>query len=144
MRSVFGSAVDCREVRIRRRKWWWLHPRSVTMAPWGHIHFHPASGSYCEDFSAASLDLQGHFIHEMAHVWQAQTRGRLWVVLRGAWDRKYSYRLREGWPLQRYGLEQLAEIVRHAFLARRGALADGRGAEEQLLALTRFDRDYAD
>ena len=121
VRSVFGGAVDCREVRIRRRKWWWFHPRSVTMAPWGHIHFHPESGSYCDDFSTARIELQGHFIHEMTHVWQAQTQGRLWVVLRGAWDRKYRYRLRDGWPLERYGLEQQAEIVRHAFLARIGA-----------------------
>lgn len=123
MQSVFGAAVDCAPVRIRRRKWWWFHPRHVTMAPWGHIHFHPASGSYCDDFSVAGTRLQAHFIHEMTHVWQAQTRGRWWVVLRGVWDRQYSYRLCEGWPLERYGLEQQAEIVSHAFLAGQGIQA---------------------
>lgn len=143
---MFGTAIDCRAVRIRRRKWWWFHPRSVTMAPWGHIHFHPESGSYCDDFSSAPIALQGHFIHEMTHVWQAQTRGRLWVVLRGAWDRKYSYRLRDGWPLQRYGLEQQAEIVRHAFLGkhanRSGDWPDGAILQRLMqLAPSRFESE---
>jgi hypothetical protein len=33
---------------------------------------------------------------------------------------RYSYRLEEGRRFDRYGLEQQAEIVRHAFLADRG------------------------
>ncbi|WP_374280732.1 vgr related protein [Novosphingobium sp.] len=138
VRSVFGAAVDCREVRVRRRKWWWLHPRHVTMAPWGHIHFHPESGSYCDDFSAARIELQAHFIHEMTHVWQAQTRGRWWVVLRGMWDRQYSYRLREGWPLERYGLEQQAEIVAHTFLYRRGSNPRTAASAAELERIVRF------
>lgn len=95
------------------------------MAPAGHLHFHPQSRGYCEDFSQARIELQAHFIHEMTHVWQAQTRGVAWVLLRGAWDRRYAYCLRPGLPLERYGLEQQAEIVRHAFLLRRGARIAG-------------------
>jgi len=34
---------------------------------------------------------------------------------------RYDYRLKEGRPFDRYGLEQQAEIVRHLFLAARGA-----------------------
>lgn len=90
------------------------------MAPMGHLHFHPQGGSYCDDFSQADLPMQGHFIHEMTHVWQAQTRGRMWVVLHGAVDRRYDYTLRPGWPLERYGIEQQAEIVQHAFMLRKG------------------------
>src|SRR5690606_21185779 len=74
-RSVFGNAVDYGRVTIRRRKWFPFHPRKVTMAPRGHIHFHPLGENYCEDFAAASLHRQGHFIHEMVHVWPAQARG---------------------------------------------------------------------
>ena len=33
---------------------------------------------------------------------------------------RYRYTLKEGRPFERYGLEQQAEIVRHAFLAKNG------------------------
>ncbi|WP_297321784.1 vgr related protein [Novosphingobium sp.] len=120
MRSAFGAAIDCARVTIRRRRWWWFQPRHITMAPMGHLHFHPAGDGYCDDFSQASPDLQGHFIHEMTHVWQAQTRGRWYVVALGAVQRRYSYRLQPGKRLEDYGIEQQAEIVRHAFMARMG------------------------
>jgi hypothetical protein len=122
---VFGEAIDCTAVRIRRRKFFPLQPRGVTMAPMGHLHFHPGAAHYCDDFAAASLARQGHFIHEMTHVWQAQTLGRWYLVLhRHPWCR-YDYVLRPGWPLERYGIEQQAEIVRHAFLLREGAPVAG-------------------
>lgn len=95
------------------------------MAPLGHIHFHPQSASYCDDFSAASLGLQGHFIHEMAHVWQVQKRGLWYLILCRPFSRRYDYCLKPGWPLERYGIEQQAEIVRHAFLLRNGAKVPG-------------------
>lgn len=123
--SMFGNAIDYAPVRIKRRKFFPLHPKGVTMAPMGHLHFHPQAGHYCDDFSTARLSLQSHFIHEMVHVWQAQTLGRWYLVLmRHPWSR-YDYALRPGWPLARYGLEQQAEIVRHAFLLRRGAKVAG-------------------
>lgn len=95
------------------------------MAPRGHIHFHPLSASYCDDFSIASLTLQGHFIHEMVHVWQVQTRGPWYLVLWRTFSHRYDYSLKPGWPLDRYGIEQQAEIVRHAFLLRRGIKLPG-------------------
>jgi hypothetical protein len=91
----------------------------------GHLHFHPQSDSYCDDFSRAGLHLQGHFIHEMSHVWQAQRKGRWYLVLRRHPLCRYDYALKPGWPLERYGLEQQAEIVRHAFLARNGVKIAG-------------------
>ena len=120
VRSVFGDAIDTARVRIRRRRWWWFQPRRVTMAPMGHLHFHPDSHSYCEDFSQGSPALQAHFIHEMTHVWQAQTRGWWYLPLVGAVQRKYAYTLKPGKPFSAYGIEQQAEIVAHAFMARRG------------------------
>ena len=97
------------------------------MAPRGHLHFHPKGEDYCDDFAEASLDRQGLFIHEMVHVWQAQQRGRWYLVLnRMPWAR-YDYALKPGWPLERYGIEQQAEIVRHAFLLRRGRKLTGVG-----------------
>ena len=125
VRSVFGTAIDCARVTIRRRRWFPFQPRSVTMAPTGHIHFHPLSASYCDDFSRAGVMLQGHFIHEMVHVWQVQTRGWWYLILRRPFSRRYDYSLRPGWKLERYGIEQQAEIVRHAFLLRNGVKLAG-------------------
>jgi hypothetical protein len=95
------------------------------MAPMDHLHFHPSTDHYCNDFAAGDIDTQAHFIHEMTHVWQAQTLGRWYLVLhRHPWCR-YDYALKPGCPLERYGLEQQAEIVRHAFLLRRGVRVPG-------------------
>lgn len=95
------------------------------MAPCGHIHFHPRSPLYRDDFASATIDLQGLFVHEMTHVWQAQTRGRFYLPTRRHPFCRYSYALHPGWPLARYGLEQQAEIVRHAFLLRCGIAVAG-------------------
>jgi len=136
VQSIFGGAIDCGKVRIRRRRWFPFQPRTVTMAPMGHLHFHPRADAYCDDFSAASLHLQGHFIHEMTHVWQVQTKGRWYLLFRRHPFSRYAYRLKPGWPLDRYGLEQQAEIVRHAFLLRNGIQAAGPadpGAYAELL-----------
>jgi len=95
------------------------------MAPMGHLHFHPGADHYCDDFAAAPLERRAHFIHEMVHVWQAQRRGRWYLVLRRHPWCRYDYALKPGWPLERYGIEQQAEIVRHAFLLREGAPVAG-------------------
>jgi hypothetical protein len=124
-RSVFGDAIAYDRVTIRNRKWAFFQPRRVTMAPMGHIHFHPRGDAYCADFCDATLGGQGHFIHEMVHVWQAQTRGRWYLVFMRWPGMRYSYSLKPGWPLARYNLEQQAEIVRHAFLLSQGAAVPG-------------------
>lgn len=108
-----------------RRKFFPLQPRSVTMAPMGHLHFHPRAPHYRDDFAAASLPKRAHFIHEMTHVWQAQTLGRWYLVLRRHPFCRYDYTLKPGWSLTRYGLEQQAEIVAHAFVLRNGGRVAG-------------------
>ena len=119
-RTVFGTAIDYGKVTIRRRKWFPLQPRRVAMAPRGHIHFHPRASHYCDDFASQGPLSQGLLIHELTHVWQTQTRGEWYLVLhRHPWCR-YDYTLKPGWRLEKYGIEQQAEIVRHAFLLRRG------------------------
>ncbi|MGB7409064.1 MAG: vgr related protein [Pontixanthobacter sp.] len=137
-RSVFGTAIDYEPVRLRRRKWFAFHPRNVTMAPRGHMHFHPDGPNYCDDFSTAALSKQGHFIHEMTHVWQAQEKGSWWLVFnRVPWAR-YDYTIQPGWPLNRYGIEQQAEIVRHAFVTRNGGMIAGIGDARVFDRLVRF------
>lgn len=125
MRSVFGDAIDPDPVRIRRRKFFPFQPRKVTMAPRGHLHFHPRGEAYCDDFATAALDRQGLFIHEMVHVWQTQTRGAWFLLLNRHPFCRYDYAIKPGWLLHHYGIEQQAEIVRHAFLQRQGAIVAG-------------------
>ena len=119
-RSVFGDAIDYSKVRMVHRKWWPLQPRGTAMAPSGNIHFHPRGDLWSEDFSKEPLHRQGLFIHEMTHVWQAQTRGRFYLPLMRHPFCRYRYSIVPGRPFGRYGLEQQAEIVRHAFLAVNG------------------------
>ena len=122
-RSVYGDAIDYAPVRIVRGKWAFFQPREVTMTPTGSLHFHPDSSAYQEDFSTARAGLQGHFIHEMCHVWQHQ-RG-IFLPLRRHPFCRYDYALKPGWPLARYGLEQQAEVIRHTFLLRLGVTVPG-------------------
>jgi hypothetical protein len=138
VREVFGNAIDVSPVMVRRRRWWWLQPRGVTMAPTGHLHFHPASGNYCEDFSQAKPRHQAHFIHEMTHVWQSQQRGWWYLPLVGPFQRKYAYKLKPGKRLTDYNIEQQAEIVAHAFMLRHGWKVPGNPPASALEALMPF------
>ncbi|RIV91900.1 vgr related protein [Aurantiacibacter xanthus] len=137
--SVFGDAVDLARVTIRRRKFFPLQPRKVTMAPRGHIHFHPLGSAYCDDFASASLARRALFVHEMTHVWQTQTRGEFYLVLhRHPWCR-YDYALKPGWTLDRYGIEQQAMIVQHAYMLRQGGIVAGAPPLAQYLSVLPFD-----
>ncbi len=122
VRSIFGDAVDTARVRLVEGKWWPFQPPGTAMAPMGSIYFHPDGGGWSDDFAAEPLARQGFFIHEMTHVWQAQKGGRFYLPLMRHPFCRYSYRLEAGKPFARYGIEQQAEIVRHAFIDRRSTL----------------------
>lgn len=124
-RTVFGDEIDYGAVMIRRKKWFPFQLRRVTMAPRGHIHFHPKGKAYCDDFASEDILRQGLFIHEMVHVWQTQTRGKWYLIFnRMPWAR-YDYALKPGWALTQYGIEQQAMIVQHAFWLRNGVKLAG-------------------
>ena len=121
-----------------RRKWFPFQPRGVAMTPRGRIHFHPLSDNYCDDFAASDWGRRGLFVHELTHAWQTQGRGEWFLVLhRHPWCR-YDYALKPGWTLERYGIEQQAEIVRHAFLLRHGVALPGVGSPAAYDLLVRF------
>lgn len=134
--SVFGLAINYAQVRIVRQRWWPLQTRNIAMAPNGNIYFHPDSELWSDDFAAAHVQRQGLFIHEMTHVWQHQ-KG-IWLPLARHPFCRYSYALKPGWPLHRYGLEQQAEIVRHFFLIREGALVPGAPPLDQYRGILPF------
>lgn len=135
-RSVFGDAIDYSRVGLSRTKWAFFQPKNVVMAPLGCIHFHPKGSLWRDDFAAAHLTDQGLFVHEMVHVWQHQ-RG-LFLPLRRHPFCRYGYSLRPGQPFRRYGIEQQAEIVRHAFLLRHGATVAAAPALAQYETLLPF------
>lgn len=137
-RSVFHDAIELDLVRIHNRKWWPLQPRRVTMAPDGNIWFHPKGGLYRDCFAGTDSATQGLFIHEMVHVWQRQ-QGIFLPIARHPFCR-YDYALKPGWPLRRYGIEQQAEIVRHAWLLRTGHVVPGAPPVGQYETLLPFDR----
>lgn len=138
-RTVFGDAIDYSGVQIRRRKWFPLQPRQITMAPRGHLHFHPDGNAYCDDFANESLLRQGLLIHELTHVWQTQKRGDWYLVLNRHPFCRYHYALKPGQPFAKYGIEQQAEIVKHAFWLRHGAKIAGVSGKDAYDVLVRFE-----
>ena len=136
--SVYGASIDYDKIRIHRRKWFWFQPKRAIMAPDGHIWVHPKSHLWSDDYAAASVSLQGLFIHEMTHVLQAQQRGRFYLPLMRHPFCRYTYTIKLGWPFDRYGLEQQAEIVRHFFLLRKGFSFRGAPALAELENIVPF------
>ena len=137
-RSVFGGAIEYERVRIVRGRWWPFQTRNIAMAPNGNIYFHPDGPLWSPDFAAEPIHLQGLFIHEMTHVWQAQKGGRFYLPLMRHPFCRYRYALVPGRRFRRYGIEQQAEIVRHAFLLGLGRAAPGAPPLEQLQAILPF------
>lgn len=113
------------------------------MAPCGHVHFHPRSELYEDDFAHASDRAKGLFIHEMTHVWQAQVKGRWYLPLMRHPLCSYTYKLRPGWTLDRYGIEQQAEIVRHVFLLSLGLHVPGAPPLASYAGILPFDSSLA-
>ena len=127
-RSVFNDAINYDVIRIHNRKWWWFQPKRTVMAPDGHMWFHPKSDLFCDDYCDVNLSRQGLFIHELTHVWQYQ-KG-IFLPLRRMPLARYHYSLKPGWTLQKYGLEQQAEIVKHVFLLRKGVKIAGASLDQ--------------
>lgn len=136
--SVYGDAIALDAVTIRRRKWFPFQPKETIMAPCGHIHIHPHSSLWSEDFGQEPLHRQGLFVHELCHIWQAQLRGRYYLPLMRHPFCRYRYDFQPGRAFESYGLEQQAEIVRHAFLLRMGYPLTRAAGLDQLEAILPF------
>ena len=115
--AVFGSALALERVRIFALPVW---RRPFAAGP--ALVFWPASVAW-QDFSQAHLSLQGVLIHELTHVWQAQTGVNLALAKLRAGDgpEAYHYEPRFGLGFSDLNIEQQAMAVQHAFLASRGA-----------------------
>lgn len=135
--SVFGDALDYKKVRIAQRKFAFFQPANIVMAPRGTIHFHPECTAYCSDFASAAIALRALFIHELVHVWQHQQGVNL--ILRRHPFCRYDYAIKPGQPFRKYGLEQQAMLVEHAFLLREGAHIPGAPSLAQYRSILPFD-----
>ena len=116
-RGMFGDAVRWDGVRVLQAP---ALPFGA-MVPLGKtIVF--ARWRAAKDFAGASLNEQGWFVHELAHVWQAACGTLLAAAKLGALGKKaYTYAPKQGAKLADYNIESQAEIVRQLFLARAGA-----------------------
>ena len=114
-RDVFGDALDAPRVRIAALPAW---PRAFVAGP--SLVFWPAR-SALRDFSLASLSLQAVLVHELVHVWQAQTGVNLLAAKLKAGDGPAAYRYdpATGTGFSGLNIEQQAMVVQHAFLASR-------------------------
>jgi hypothetical protein len=121
-REMFGQALDPGRVRILAIPLW----RRAFVAGPGLIVW-PAA-ALPADFAATPLRTQAVFVHELAHVWQAQNGVRLLRAKLKAGDSPaaYAYDLEQGPEFAALNIEQQAMVVEHAFLAARGAPAPHR------------------
>jgi hypothetical protein len=134
--SVFGTAIQYDRVRLHNAKWIFFQPPSTVMSPDGDIWFHPKGCLFRDDFCSCHPDEQGLFIHEMTHVWQHQ-KG-IYLPLKRHPFCRYSYTIKPGQKFERYGLEQQAELVRHAFLLREGREIPGAPGLDQYRSILPF------
>lgn len=129
VRSFFGASIDYGNVRVIKGKFWGMVPSgqaSKMAAPNGHIY--AAASHYIHDYTS-SEGLVPFFIHEMAHIWQ-KYKGEN-VVLKGSllnmniFRDPYKYVLDANKSLQRYSIEQQAEILQHGYTY--GAFLNSKG-----------------
>lgn len=117
--EVFGEALDAARVRILALPLW---PRAFVAG--ARLMVWPAAGAWA-DFAAAPAPLQAVFVHELTHVWQAQSGVFLPLAKLRAGDgaAAYAYDLGDGQAFAARNIEQQAMIVQHAFLSARGHAA---------------------
>ncbi|MBL8536247.1 MAG: hypothetical protein JNM59_02455 [Hyphomonadaceae bacterium] len=120
-RSMFGDEVQWRAVRVAQAS-----PLGFgAMVPLGRTIIFSKWRAH-RDFARARLEDQGWFVHELAHVWQAE-RGTFLAAakLAALGKRAYRYSSAPNAKLAHFNIERQAEIARHLFLARAGAAVEG-------------------
>jgi hypothetical protein len=118
--EVFGAGLNPDRVRILAIPGW----RRAFVAASGLMVWPRAT--IRPDFAAPGvpLSVQGVFVHELTHVWQAQNGVSLILAKLRAGDGPGAYRYDlDGTPFAAMNIEQQAMTVEHAFLSARGAPA---------------------
>jgi hypothetical protein len=117
--ETFGGAVETTRVWMFAVPVW-----NRAFVAGGGLFVWPARTAR-KDFATAPLDEQAVFVHEITHVWQAQTGVNLILSKLRAGDgaQAYSYDLTGDRDFSSFNIEQQAMIVQDAFLAARGGFA---------------------
>jgi hypothetical protein len=117
--AVFGPALDTGRVRIFAIPVW-----NRPFVPGGRLVVWPAASAYA-DFTQAPLWLRSVLIHELVHVWQAQSGVFLPLAKLRAGDgeKAYAYDPGDGRPFSALNIEQQAMVVQHAYMTRHGGAA---------------------
>ncbi len=121
--SVFGHLINYKEVKIFNTPYLPWQPENIFIAPNGNLFVHPKY--FRSDYSSCSTNLQGVFIHEMAHILQFQQQTN--VILKGAILQlgyylsfkkynPYHYYFIQGKAFSDYNIEQQGDIARDIFL----------------------------
>lgn len=119
-RGEFGDALGLATIRLLGTPW--PFDRAFVPGRWfGRDWILWPAGALPEDISIAPLSLQAVLIHEMVHVWQAQSGVNLITGKLKAGDGPSAY----GYPAALCGwdalnIEQQAMTVEHRFRASRG------------------------
>lgn len=122
-RSVFGHLINYKEVKIFNIPYLPWQPENIFTAPNGNLFVHPKY--FRSDYSSCSTNLQGIFIHEMAHILQFQQQTN--VILKGAILQlgyylsfkkynPYHYHFIQGKAFSDYNIEQQGDIAQDIFL----------------------------
>jgi hypothetical protein len=120
VRREFGEALDLDPVRLLATPW--PFDRAFVPGRWfGRDWVLWPDRSLPADFAAAPVGLQAVLVHELVHVWQAQSGVNLLTGKLRAGDGQAAYR----YPASRCGwdglnIEQQAMAVEHRFRAARG------------------------
>lgn len=115
--EMFGEGLESARVRILAIPLW---PRAFVAGP--SLIVWPARALW-RDFAEAPLQAQATLVHELTHIWQAQSGVRLLRAKLRAGDSAatYAYDLNADTDFAALNIEQQAMVVEHAFLAARGA-----------------------
>jgi uncharacterized Zn-binding protein involved in type VI secretion len=116
-RLVFGDAVDYSTVRVHNHGYWLLfglQGKNTAVTPNGEMYY--PKGIYREDYSAARIEFQQLFIHEMTHVWQYQLGYNIKLVRVPRPNMSYDYLLDETRLFHDYNMEAQGNVLADYFL----------------------------
>lgn len=128
-REALGGAVDLATVRFFATPW--PFDRAFVPGRWfGQDWIAWPGRQLPADFAAAPLRLQAVFVHELVHIWQAQTGVNLLTGKLKAGDGpgSYQYPIADDCAWAALNIEQQAMVVEHRFRLFRGERTPGDGA----------------
>lgn len=120
-RDALGDAVDLATVRFFPTPW--PFDRAFVPGRWfGRDWIAWPAKQLPADFAKAPLRLQAILVHELVHIWQAQTGVNLLTAKLKAGDRadSYSYTVSDDCRWDILNIEQQAMVVEHRFRLSRG------------------------